>query len=110
MLNFWATWCGACRAEEPILENVYRALRDKGFMLLAITDEDPAIVRRFAKQFKMDLPVLIDRTRAVFNHYVVEGLPVSIILNRQGRLAARPAMISDEEGLRKLLASAGVTP
>ena len=117
MLNFWATWCGPCRSEEPILANVYRALKDKGFVLLAITDEEPAIVRRFAKQFKMDLPVLIqlavrrsrDRTRAVFNRYVVEGLPPTIILDRQGRLAAQPPMISDEAGLRKLLASAGIT-
>ncbi len=110
LLNFWATWCGPCRGEEPILEKVYRDLKDRGFMLLAITDEDSDVVRRFAEQSNMNLPVLIDRRRAVFNHYLVEGLPVTIILDRQGRLAARPTMLSDEQGLRKLLTSAGLVP
>ena len=110
LLNFWATWCGPCRAEKPILQKVYRDLQNKGFMLLAITDEDPAVVRRFVNQNSITLPVLVDRTRTVFDHYLVEGIPKTIILNRQGRAVARPITISDEVELRKLLAAAGVTP
>jgi thiol-disulfide isomerase/thioredoxin len=110
LLSFWATWCGPCRAEKPILQKVYADLKDKGFMLLAITDEDPRIVRHFVNEYHISLPVLIDRTRAVFDHYLVEGLPKTIILNRQGRAVARPITISDEVELRKVLAAAGVTP
>jgi peroxiredoxin len=110
LLNFWATWCGPCRAEKPILQSVYRDLKNRGFMLLAITDEDPAVVRRFVNQYGINVPVLIDRTRAVFDHYLVEGIPKTIILNGQGRAVARPITISDEGELRKVLAAAGVTP
>jgi thiol-disulfide isomerase/thioredoxin len=110
LLNFWATWCGPCRAEKPILQKVYGDLKDKGFMLLAITDEDATVVRRFVNEFHIALPVFIDRTRSVFDHYVVEGLPKTIILNRQGRVVARPTTIHDEGELRKVLAAAGVTP
>jgi len=110
LLHFWATWCGPCRAEKPILENVYRDLKDKGFMLLAITDEDPAVVRRYLNQSRIGLPILIDRSRSVFDHYGIEGIPKTLIINRQGRIMARPITISGEGVLRKLLASAGVTP
>jgi hypothetical protein len=50
------------------------------------------------------------RTRSVFDHYVVEGLPKTIILNRQGRVVARPITIYDEGELRKVLAAAGIMP
>jgi len=99
LLNFWATWCGLCRAEKPILQKVYSDLKDKGFVLLAITDEDPAMVRRFVNEYHITLPVFIYRTRAVFDHYVVEGIPKTIILNRQGRAVARPITISGESEL-----------
>ena len=110
LLNFWATWCGPCRAEKPILQKVYGDLKDKGFMVLAITDEDPAAVRRFVNESHTTVPVFIDRSRAVFDHYLVEGIPKTIILNRQGRAVATPITISDEAELRKMLAAAGVTP
>jgi thiol-disulfide isomerase/thioredoxin len=110
LLNFWATWCGPCRAEKPILQKVYSDLKDKGFMLLAITDEDPAVVRSFVNEYGITLPVLIDRTRGVFDHYAIDGIPKTIILDRQGRPVARPITIADERELRKTLAAAGVTP
>jgi len=110
LLNFWATWCGPCRAEKPILQKVYDELKDKGFMILAITDEDPAVVRRFAGEYHITVPVIIDRRRTVFDHYLIEGIPKTIILNRQGRAVARPVTITDEAQLRKVLAAAGVTP
>jgi peroxiredoxin len=93
----------------PLLENVYRNLKDKGFMLLAITDEDPVIVQRFVKQFKIGLPVLIDRTRIVFDHYGIQALPSTTILDRKGRPTARLNAIS-EGLLRESLTSAGITP
>jgi len=110
LLNFWATWCGPCRGEKPILEKVYRDLKDKGFIVLAITDEDPGVVQGFAKQFKIGIPILIDRARATFDHYSIQGLPKTIILDRQGKAVAWPILISDELALRKTLASAGVAP
>ena len=85
-------------------------MKDKGFTVLAITAEDPSVVRRFVKQTKMKLPVLIDRTRTTFDHYAIEGLPQTVILDRQGRPAAQTSVLSDEASLRKLLASAGMTP
>ena len=109
LLNFWATWCGPCRAEKPILQKVYSDLKDKGFMVLAITDEDPAVVRRFVNESHITLPVFIDLTRAVFDHYLVEGIPKTIILNQRGQTVTTLMPISDEGELRDALAAAGLS-
>jgi peroxiredoxin len=108
LLNFWATWCGPCRSEKPILEKIYRDLKHRGFMVLAITDEDPSVVQPFVDKSKLGIPVLIDRERGVFDHYGIEGIPRTVILDRQGRPTARPITVSDEDQLWKLIASARV--
>jgi peroxiredoxin len=89
---------------------VYRDLKDKGLVVLAITDEEPTLVARFAKQFDIGIPILIDRARAVFDHYNIQAIPKTVILDRQGRSTARPIIISDEAALLRVLAVVGVAP
>jgi len=108
LLNFWATWCGPCRDEKPVLQKLYDDLKHKGLIVLAITDEEAPIVKRFVRESKIGLPILFDQARETFEHYGIQGLPKTIILNRQGRPVAWPLTAIDEAALRTALAAAGL--
>lgn len=86
LLNFWATWCGPCRAEMPSLHNLYNEYKDKGFVVIAIsadTSEKP--VKSFAKELKLSFPILMDKNKAVsFDDYGVLGLPTTFLIDKNG--------------------------
>lgn len=86
LINFWATWCGPCRAEMPSLNNLYNALKDKGLVVIAIssdTSEKP--VRSFVSDKKISFPVLMDKEKSVsFDLYGIVGIPITFVLDRNG--------------------------
>ena len=77
-------------------------------MVLAITQEDPSIVKKFLSQRKITYPVLLDPGRKVTDLFRLDGFPESFVYDRQGRLVAhapgRPAM----RGFLEMLGEAGL--
>jgi len=89
-LNFWATWCGPCRAEIPSMEKLYAELHDEGFVILAVnSQETEAQVAEFAQQTSMSFPVLLDSTGKVGASYSVRALPTTYIIDSHGSIRAR---------------------
>lgn len=87
LLNFWATWCKPCTTEMPAMQASFDKLRDNGFVVLAINElEDDAKVREHIKQYGYTYPVLMDRDNKVANQFGVFGLPVSVFIDREGRV------------------------
>jgi len=87
LVNFWATWCGPCVAEMPLFARVYEKYKERGFELLAISDDDLAdrdLVRQFAQKHQLNFPVLYDD--GIARLYDVDGYPVSVFIDRQGNL------------------------
>ncbi|MEW6739417.1 MAG: peroxiredoxin family protein [Nitrospirota bacterium] len=86
LLNFWATWCGPCRAEMPSLNNLYNEYKDKGLVVLAVSvDASEKPVKSFARELKLTFPVLMDKDKAVsFDEYAVLGLPTTFLIDRNG--------------------------
>jgi peroxiredoxin len=78
LVNFWATWCPPCRRELPDLEALYQRFRSRGFVILAMSDEDVAKVKPFVAQQKLTYPVPLDPGRKVNELFQVEGIPKAL--------------------------------
>jgi peroxiredoxin len=90
LLNFWATWCPPCEAEIPALEAAYRAHKDEGLVILGIdVEESRAMVQPFVKDLEMTYPVLLDGNGKLVQEYRARGLPMSILLDRDGTIRVR---------------------
>ena len=108
LVNFWATWCPPCRKEMPDMEKLYREFRPKGFIVLAISDEDRATVDGFLKKQNYTFPVLLDPDRKVHTAFDVEGIPKSFLFDRNGKLAAQTIDMRTESQFREMLKRAGL--
>lgn len=90
LVNFWATWCPPCRAEIPDLEEAYRAYQDDGFVVLGINvEESHKVVEPFVDSMGMTYPVLLDERGQVMQEYRARGLPMSLLVDRDGVIQQR---------------------
>ena len=86
LVNFWATWCGACMDEMPSLVRLRETYRSKGFEILGINlDENPAaVVPRAEKELDIRFPVFSDSEGKLADYFDVHAIPLSVIIETQG--------------------------
>jgi len=90
LLNFWATWCPPCNLEMPDIEAAYQAHHDRGLVVLGINYRESAqAVRPFVDQMGLSFPVLLDTRGQVGAEYRMLGLPMTLILDREGVIGVR---------------------
>ncbi len=108
LVNFWATWCPPCRKEMPDLEALYNRFKDKGLVILAISDEEAEKVQPFITERKITYPVMLDPGRKVNELFQVEGIPKSFVYNREGKLVAQSIDMRTQGQFLQMLAQAGM--
>jgi thiol-disulfide isomerase/thioredoxin len=102
VVNFWATWCGPCRAEIPSLVelNTQYSAEGKDVVILGISVDDPIEkLKPYATQMKMNYPVLVgngrDDVQDAFGP--LWGIPVTVFIDRDGRIAKKHSGIASKE-------------
>lgn len=87
MINFWASWCGPCRQEMPLLEQIYQHYQPMGFTLLGINvEEDSAAADKVLKEIPVSFPVLYDNRNRVSESYQVRAMPSTVLIDRDGQV------------------------
>jgi peroxiredoxin len=87
MINFWATWCGPCRQEMPLLESIYKKYNKMGFTLLGVNVEpDSKPAEDWLKATPVSFPILFDTKSEVSKMYEVNGMPSTVIVDRKGNV------------------------
>jgi len=85
MINFWATWCGPCRQEMPLLDELYTRYQRVGFNLLGVNiDDDSRRAMKMIEELGVNFPVLFDARKEVSKLYDVEAMPVTVLVDREG--------------------------
>jgi thiol-disulfide isomerase/thioredoxin len=93
VLNFWASWCAPCRAEAPDFDKVYRATKAAGVEFVGVNTKEtsPSSGKAFVEDYKISYPNVYDPTGRVtlgFRDFRAGGFPYTIVIDKQGRVAA----------------------
>jgi thiol-disulfide isomerase/thioredoxin len=85
MLNFWASWCGPCRKEMPLLEKIHKKYKRLGFTLLGVNvEENSKAAKNYLKDVKVSFPILFDTINKTSKLYNVSAMPTTILIDRNG--------------------------
>jgi thiol-disulfide isomerase/thioredoxin len=98
LLNFWATWCGPCRAEVPDLVELQDKYKDSLRIIgLATDDEDPADIKAFVKEYGINYPVAVVTTDIRLQYGGIPALPTLFLLDTEGRIVQKHEGLRDPE-------------
>jgi peroxiredoxin len=87
LINFWASWCGPCRQEMPILQKIHDRYEPLGFTVLGVNvDEKQEKARKIVERLDVDFPLLLDTDQLVSEAYDVNAMPYSVLVGRDGKI------------------------
>ena len=87
MINFWASWCGPCRQEMPLLDQMYKRYSPLGFTLLGVNVEAHSKdAEKLLANVPVSFPVLFDKENKVSKMYDVNAMPSTVFIDRKGNV------------------------
>lgn len=107
ILDFWASWCGPCALEAPVLDRLARRYESKGLVVVGVNASDPAsVIKQYATQKGLSYPMLLDAGNDVFESYGVKSMPSLVILDKEGKVMAYLVGTVDEASLDEIVGAA----
>jgi len=104
LLDFWATWCIPCKKEIPGFIELQKKFGDRGLQIIGLSVDDPlTAAKTYAADMKMNYPVLLAEGKEdILKAYdPIPSIPVSVIIDRQGRIVARHLGIASMDVFEK---------
>jgi cytochrome c biogenesis protein CcmG, thiol:disulfide interchange protein DsbE len=97
LIDFWATWCGPCQIEAPILSRISERYKDRGLVVLGVnTGDRPGLAAVFATKKKLAYPILFDADHSAAELYDVEALPTMVLVGKDGKVRSVRSGLVDE--------------
>ena len=104
LINLWATWCGPCRDEMPILQAAHLRHGDEVQFVGVDTRDSTEAAAAYLPEVGVTYPQLVDPDGDLLEHLRIPGLPVTVVLDADGRIAAKHIGELNADTLEKLLA------
>jgi peroxiredoxin len=108
LINFWATWCGPCQQEMPLIEQYYQKYQTDLVVLAINNDEPEPDVQTFVTKLDLTFPVLLDPGMKVEDQYRVRAFPTTFFIDKGGTIRYQHIGILNEGQLVQYLAKLGV--
>ena len=101
VLDFWATWCGPCRASMPHLTQIQQRYSGDGLVVLGLSvdQEGPAVVRRFAERLQIRFRITMADEKLLDQYGPIRQIPTTFFINRRGEVVRRTVGYLDAETL-----------
>ena len=99
VVNFWATWCGPCRAEIPGFVDVYEKYKSKGLEIVGISLDEGGWhdVKPFVKEYNISYPVVLGNNRVARDYGNIDAIPTTFIVDKHGNIVSRHIGYMKEE-------------
>jgi len=107
LLDFWASWCGPCAMEAPIVDRIARRFQKKGLVVVGVNVSDTReIVKAYAAQKGLSYPMVLDPNNTSYTLYGVKQLPSLVVIDKHGDVTAFMTGLVDEGSLSEIVAAA----
>lgn len=105
LINFWATWCGPCRREQPGLQRVWEEYEDRGVFFLGVNERDPDVTAAlsYLEEFGVTYPSISDPAGAWADDFGLLGMPYTFFVDRTGTMRYVAVGPIEEQEIRDLL-------
>jgi thiol-disulfide isomerase/thioredoxin len=109
LLQFWATWCEYCRADQSTVDQLDKEFAPKGLLTLAVdVGEDKKVVKKYLDQNPRSCRVVLTSDTNLAAMYAANSYPIYVVIDRDGKIAAEQRGAIGERGLRRMLSRAGL--
>lgn len=107
VLDFWATWCGPCRVEAPIVNKVAARFRDRGLVTVGVnTSDEESLAAPWVKRNGISFPIVYDEKNQAARAFGVDNLPTLVVISKSGKIVAMRTGVTDDSELEALIRQA----
>lgn len=105
-INFFATWCGACRSEIPKFARLYKKYNSQGFEIIGVSldQNEPKMLKRFLEIYQVQYPVVFATRDMIYQYGGISAIPTTVVINQDGIIDQMIVGVRSNDVLEKMLA------
>jgi thiol-disulfide isomerase/thioredoxin len=104
ILDFWATWCGPCQMEAPVVNAIGQRYKDRGLAVVGVnTSDEDGLAAQFIRQKHLAFPVVYDEGNSIAKKYGVTSLPTLVVVSKTGKVVAIRTGVTSDSALDEIV-------